>query len=66
MLIPAGFTMIFVCFPTKANPVAESMNYAIVMFSGVIIIAVVYYFVHGRKVYQGPVVFVRQLDVGNF
>lgn len=58
--------MIFVCFPVTANPVADSMNYAIVMFSGVIFIALVYYFVHGRKVYQGPVVFVRQLEHSNF
>jgi hypothetical protein len=29
------------------------------MFAGVMLIAMVYYFVHGRKVYEGPVVFVQ-------
>lgn len=32
---------------------------AIVMFSGVLVIALVYYYVHGRHVYEGPVVFVE-------
>lgn len=60
--------MVWVCFPVEANPVAESMNYAIVMFAGVITIALGYYHVHGKKVYEGPVVFVRQVGSagGNF
>ena len=54
------FAMIFVCFPvTTPVVVDQNMNWAIVMFSGVLIIALVYYFVHGQKVYEGPVVFVR-------
>ena len=34
----------------------EYMNYGVVMFAGVAIIAAIYYVVHGRKVYSGPVV----------
>lgn len=54
------FTMIFICFPVTTPVVADSMNWAIVMFVGVLIIALVYYFAHGRKVYEGPVVFVQE------
>lgn len=62
----SGWATVFVCFPVEANPVAQSMNYAIVMFVGVVIIAVVYYHLHGKRVYEGPVVFVRQLEHSNF
>lgn len=54
------FAIVFVCFPvTTPVVVSENMNWAIVMFSGVLAVALVYYVVHGRKVYEGPVVFVR-------
>lgn len=57
------FAIIFVCFPvtTPIDPGAN-MNWAIVMFSGVLLIALVYYFLHGRKVYEGPVVFVQPVE----
>lgn len=54
------FTMIFICFPVTTPVEAKSMNWAIVMFTGVLSIALVYYFAHGRKVYEGPVVFVEE------
>jgi len=54
------FAMIFVCFPVATPVVPASMNWAIVMFSGVMTIAMIYYLVHGRKVYEGPVVFVQE------
>jgi len=36
------------------------MNYACVVFGGVVILAMINYWVHGRKVYTGPVVKVRR------
>ena len=54
------FAIIFVCFPVGVPVHADSMNWAIVMFTGVLAIALVYYFVHGRKTYEGPVVFVQE------
>lgn len=57
------FAIIFICFPvTTPVVVDQNMNWAIVMFSGVLIIALVYYFVHGRHVYEGPVVFVQPVE----
>ncbi|KXT11644.1 hypothetical protein AC579_7030 [Pseudocercospora musae] len=61
------FAMIWVCFPVSTPVAPDSMNYAIVMFTGVFIIALIYYFVQGRHVYQGPVVYVqRRQSVGTF
>ena len=54
------FTIIFICFPVTTPVHANSMNWAIVMFTGVLIIALVYYCTHGRQVYEGPVVYVRE------
>ena len=56
----ACFAMVFICFPVSTPVEADSMNWAIVMFTGVLIIALVYYFVHGQHVYEGPVVFVQE------
>ena len=48
--------MLWVCFPVLVPVEAQSMNYAIVMFTGVFIIALISYAVQGRHVYRGPVV----------
>jgi len=57
------WAIIFVCFPVALPVSAQSMNWAIVMFTGVLVIATVYYGTHGRKVYDGPVVFVQGRDL---
>ena len=38
----------------------QTMNWGVVMFAGVTLIAVTYYFIQGRKVYKGPVVYVNR------
>lgn len=43
-------------FPLFAQVTVQTMNWGVVMFAGVAAISIVYYFVHGRKVYRGPVV----------
>lgn len=55
----ALFQVIMGFFPLMARVDSESMNYGVVMFSGVAIISLVYYIVQGRHVYKGPVVHVR-------
>lgn len=56
------WAMLWVCFPVTTPVSADSMNYAIVMFTGVFIIALVTYVVQGRHVYAGPVVYVENFD----
>ena len=38
------------------------MNYAIVVYSGVIVFSLIFYIFYGRKSYDGPVAYVRKLD----
>ena len=38
------------------------MNWAVVIFAGVMVIASVTFVVHARKVYDGPVAKVRKLE----
>lgn len=39
-----------------------SMNYAVVVYSGVIIFSLIFYALYGHKAYDGPVEYVRKLD----
>ncbi|KAK3618177.1 hypothetical protein LTR56_024809 [Elasticomyces elasticus] len=47
--------------PVEAVVTPASMNWSCVMFSGVLIIAAVYYLVHGRKRYVDPVRHIRKI-----
>ena len=49
-------------FPPVPNPQVDQMNWAVLMYGGVVIFALVYYAVKGRKVYVGPVEYVRRVD----
>lgn len=49
-------TTIISFFPIFARVNAQTMNWGIAMFSGVMIIALINYLVLGRRVYAGPVV----------
>jgi hypothetical protein len=53
------FQTVISFFPLFNHPPVAYMNYGVVMFGGVAIICMVYYFVHGRKVYRGPVVHIN-------
>lgn len=52
--------MVFVIFwslwPQVTPVTAATMNYNVVVTGGVIIFSVIWYFVHGKKVYKGPTV----------
>lgn len=47
-------------FPLFAEVTVTTMNYSVVMFGGVTLLAILYYFVWGRRVYRGPVVHIRK------
>jgi len=52
---------VFSFFPLTRQVTPETMNWSIVIFSGVVLFALSYYFLYARKVYSGPVTRVRQL-----
>ena len=46
----------FSCFPADNHPTPSTMNYVVVMEGGVLIIAIFYYLIWGRKTYTGPII----------
>lgn len=47
--------IIFSFFPPTVQVTPESMNWSVVVFFGVMVISVVFWMVHGRSVYEGPI-----------
>lgn len=47
-------------FPPVAHPSLVSMNWSVVVYSGVLIIAVIYYIFWARHSYVGPVEYVKR------
>ncbi|KAH8646232.1 amino acid/polyamine transporter I [Xylariales sp. PMI_506] len=60
VFLVAVFILAF--FPTTPAPNAAGMNWNILIFGVVIVFSMVYYFIHGRHRYVGPVEYVRKLD----
>ena len=54
------YVMIF--FPAVPNPTAMEMNWAVLIYGGVMLLSLVYFALVGRKTYLGPVEYVRKLD----
>lgn len=52
-LVVVGF---FSFWPPMMNPTTDMMNYSVVVTGGVLIFSVVYYFVHAKNEYQGPII----------
>jgi choline transport protein len=50
---------VFTSFPLANNPTASGMNWSSLVYGVIVLFAVVYFFVHGRKEYDGPVVLVK-------
>ncbi|KAK3061781.1 polyamine transporter tpo5, partial [Teratosphaeriaceae sp. CCFEE 6253] len=42
--------------PTALPVSAESMNYAIVYLAGILAFSTIYWYIHGRKFYTGPLI----------
>ncbi|KAH6668007.1 amino acid transporter-like protein [Halenospora varia] len=55
----SGFVIIFACFPAELPVTTDTANWASMVWGGVIALAVVVYYVHGRRKYTPPVVFVE-------
>ena len=51
---------IFAFFPPLPNPPAVTMNWAIAVYGGVLLLAFTYYMIHARRNYIGPVEYVRK------
>lgn len=51
---------VFAFFPPIPDPPTGSMNWAIVVYAGVLLIAGVYYVISARHYYEGPVEYVRK------
>ena len=58
----SAYLLVFIAFPTEVPVTLSSLNWAPVMFGGVVALALFYYFVHARHVYDGPVVYVSSLS----
>ena len=53
------YLVIFLPWPGTQRVNATTMNWAIVMFAGIMAIAAIYYIAYARKSYQGPVAYVK-------
>lgn len=54
------FLWVFTFFPTAPNPKVADMNWTVLGYGVVLIFALVYYVLHGRHVYAGPVEYVHK------
>ncbi|KAM9914848.1 hypothetical protein OXX69_000237 [Metschnikowia pulcherrima] len=59
------FTIIMVMFPTDTNPDKETMNYTVVVASGVWILSLGYYYAYARHHYHGPASNVDDNDINS-
>ena len=55
----SGFVVVFACFPTSLPVSTGSANWAPAVWVGVMVVSVVAYLVHGRRVYTAPVIYVQ-------
>ena len=55
----SGFVIVFSSFPASVPVTLTTANWAPAVWVGVLLLAVVIYFVHGKKHYTAPVVFVE-------
>jgi hypothetical protein len=53
---------VFIFFPTAPNPTPPYMNWTCAIFGGTVIIALIWYYIHGKKAYLGPVEYVRKTE----
>ncbi|KAK5687105.1 hypothetical protein LTS10_001242 [Elasticomyces elasticus] len=51
---------VFAFFPLGTPVAVETMNWSSLIYGFIVVFAIVYFFIYGRKVYEGPVVLVKQ------
>lgn len=59
-LIFCAIIYVFAFFPATPNPPPIAMNWAIVVYAGVLLLALTYYLFRARHAYIGPVAYVRK------
>jgi choline transport protein len=57
-----SFILVMCFFPAVPNPTPAEMNWAVAIYGVVILLALLYFFVRGRKSYKGPVAYVKKLE----
>lgn len=55
----------FSVWPATPKPDAESMNYDVLVFGATIIFSLSFWFLYGRKFYQGPVLVAENGTLGH-
>jgi len=53
-----AYLIVFITFPVSVPVTVATVNWAPVMFAGVVVLALGYYLLYARKVYDGPVAYV--------
>ncbi|TKA72132.1 hypothetical protein B0A55_06367 [Friedmanniomyces simplex] len=53
------FALAFIVIPSVPNPTLQEMNWAPVIFVGILAFALVYYFAGGHRTFDGPVLLVK-------
>ncbi|PQE17187.1 choline transport protein [Rutstroemia sp. NJR-2017a WRK4] len=61
-LIYSSIGIVFSFWPGAANPTAASMNWSVVVYFGTLILSLIYWAVHGRFVYTGPVLEIDSVE----
>ncbi|KAK4890581.1 hypothetical protein LTR27_010743 [Elasticomyces elasticus] len=61
-LLYSAYLIVFIAFPVTVPVTVETLNWAPVMFAGVVVLALVYYVLYARKVYDGPVAYLGSAD----
>jgi amino acid transporter len=56
------FAIVFSFFPTTATVEPATMNWSILVFGAVVIFAIVQYVVHGKRIYEAPVVHIEKIE----
>jgi choline transport protein len=57
--------IIFILFPSAPHPTPASFNWTLVIWAGVTVFALIYYFVYGKKVYISPRSRITKVDVSS-
>ena len=58
-LIYVNFAFFWSFWPNETPVTLQNFNWSVLMFVGIFVLSVVYYVIHGRKVYVGPVMSVQ-------
>ena len=55
----SAYLIVFIPFPVETPVSLETVNWAPAMFAGVVLLALIYFYVYARRVYDGPAIYLR-------